>query len=77
MGQKVRYHHHNADVWVDEDLQGKHRDHCLCYGCDRFKPGTDNHCEIAGELYQLVVKHNLVTPVYECPKYVPASVGGL
>lgn len=69
MGRKLQYRHHNQVVWVDEDLVGRHREHCLCFSCENFKPGTEENCPIANELYALVVKHNLVTPVYECPAY--------
>lgn len=30
------YNHHGVDVWVRSDLQGKHREHCLCFRCSRL-----------------------------------------
>jgi hypothetical protein len=33
-----KYEHHQGVVSVRSDLKGKHRDHCLCYHCEKFKP---------------------------------------
>lgn len=77
MGKKVSYQHHGErPVFVDEDLKGKHRDHCLCYSCDRFQPGTADHCPIAQRVYETCVAFDLVTPVYECPEYVEKGTAG-
>lgn len=66
----VSYLHHDKIMAVREDLMGKHRDYCLCHRCELFKPEEeDNHCSIAGVLYWVCVKFNLVTPVWECAEY--------
>jgi hypothetical protein len=69
----VEYEHHGRKVKVDEDLQGKHRDHCLCWKCKRFKPGWSLgailSCPRAKILYLFDIIFGMVTPVYECPKY--------
>ncbi len=66
----IHYEHHGRDVAVRAELQGKHREHCLCFqGCARFKPGEPDHCQIAADTFANCVKHGLVTPVYECPEY--------
>lgn len=70
MGKVVRYKHHDWDVFVDEDLKGKHTEHCLCYRCRRFKPGQPTNCTVASENYKTCVKYGLVLPVYECPWWV-------
>ena len=64
-----RYVHHGVEVAVQVQLRGKHREHCLCWGCEKLKPGEADNCEIAQGLYEHCVKHNLVTPVYECPEF--------
>jgi hypothetical protein len=65
-----KYNHHGLEVSVDSELKGKHRDHCLCYKCEFFKPeDRGNNCEIANQLYKLCVMFYLVTPVYECPAF--------
>lgn len=69
MASVIQYIHHGEPVFVDEALKGKHRDHCLCWSCVKLKPGKSNNCPIAQELYQFCVKHNTVTPVYECQVY--------
>ena len=69
MAKFEQYEHHGELVWVRSDLRGTHRQNCLCYSCALFQPGQPGNCEIAQELYQLDVKHGLVTPVYECPVF--------
>ena len=65
-----RYRHHNADVAVVSEYKGRHRDICLCFhGCKFFKPGSEDHCEIASENYLMCVKYSLCAPVLECAKF--------
>jgi hypothetical protein len=64
-----RYNHHGVDVSVIDEVKGQHRDHCLCFTCDAFNPGTEQNCPIANAVYANCVAFSLVTPVYECPKY--------
>lgn len=67
MEKVIRYRHHGVLMNVLEANQGKHRDNCLCWqGCKYFKPDTPLNCPIAQELYELDVKNELVTPVWEC-----------
>jgi hypothetical protein len=75
MGNITTYEHHGATVFVDEGLRGSHRGHCLCWRCASFHPGQASNCPIAQELYGICVRHNLVTPVYECPVF--RAKGGL
>lgn len=65
-----KYEHHGAQVFVDSELKGTHRSHCLCWKCASFKPGKEDNCPIANKLYQICVEFDLVTPVYECPKFL-------
>ena len=65
------YEHHGNQVFVQNHLKGKHREHCLCFSCDDFHPGTKLNCAIAKTLYQLCIDQGMVTPVYECPKFKP------
>lgn len=68
----IRYNHHGEWVWVRKDLQGKHREHCLCYSCEKFLPhDKEKNCPIANVLYSLNVAFDLVTPVWECKNFVP------
>ena len=61
-----RYDHHGIDMAVRSDLKGKHREYCLCFACKKFHPGEENNCPIANSTYENCVKHDLVTPVWEC-----------
>ncbi len=66
-----QYEHHGKLVTVLSAVKGKHRLFCLCWNCANFHPDDrENNCPIANELYELCVKHNLVTPVFECPKFI-------
>ena len=47
-----RYTHHGVEVAVQPGLRGKHREHCLCWGCAKLKPGEDGNCVIAQGLYE-------------------------
>jgi hypothetical protein len=66
----IKYEHHGVMVSVRTDLKGKHREHCLCYAnCKSFKPGQSDNCEIANANFQVCLKYNITTPVFECPVY--------
>jgi len=64
-----KYEHHGEDVFVSCEHKGNHRQHCLCTFCKRFKPGEEDNCPIAKDTFENCVKHNLVTPMWECPKF--------
>lgn len=73
----VQYKHHDNPVWVRADLQGKHKEHCLCYSCVHFFPGHPNeNCEIAEALYRFDILTATTTPVWECPLFGPEEEGG-
>lgn len=68
----VQYEHHGRNVWVEESLKGTHREYCLCWGCVKFDPDDrDLNCSIANLLFAVDVQCGLVTPVFECPEFVP------
>jgi len=74
------YRHHDGNVWVRTDLKGLHRDHCLCYECQRFHPkNRERNCRIANVLYALNVAWNMVTPVWECSEFIryPNLIGDM
>jgi len=64
------YKHHGRHVKVRADLKGKHWDYCLCNLCARFVAGSEENCAIARDVYAVCVKHDLVTPVWECPAFL-------
>ena len=67
------YVHHGCAVVVQTHLKGKHRDHCLCFSCEDFHPGSKENCPIAKTLYRLCVDNGMVIPVWECPKFQPPT----
>lgn len=73
MSNYEQYEHHGKNVFVHADLKGRHREHCLCYDCDLFKPGTPQNCHIAQSLYDFDKEHGVTTPVWECPVFIEAQ----
>lgn len=70
MGEVIKYEHWGKQVFVDEDLKGGHRDYCLCFRCERFRPESrEENCHLANLNYAMDVLTNLVTPVWECPEF--------
>ena len=67
------YTHHDAEVKVRADLKGSHRDYCMCFECTQFAPGRDDNCPIAAAIYSHCVLFNIVTPVWECPAFMPGT----
>ena len=66
----IRHKHYGVFCWVREDLQGQHSDYCLCYDCEKFKPGLPkDNCPIANLLYAVCIAMDVVTPVWECPSF--------
>ncbi len=71
MGDIMTYMHHGEAMAVDEDMKGKHREHCLCYRCARFNPeNRENNCTVANLLYAVDCACGMVTPVWECSKFI-------
>lgn len=73
MGHKYeQYVHHGTKVSVRKDLRGRHREFCLCFACDHFKPEDRTaNCPTANLLYALCVRCGLTTPVFECTDFDP------
>jgi hypothetical protein len=65
-----QYDHHGRKVWVRSDLKGLHREHCLCFRCQGFKPERrEQNCKIANAVFEVCVQFGLCTPVFECPAF--------
>jgi hypothetical protein len=64
----VEYKHHDINVFVREDLKGKHREYCLCWQCKKLIPEDRTlNCPIANSLFAFDQRNNVTTPVFECP----------
>ena len=67
MGRIIQYEHHKTLTSVDENLKGRHREHCLCFRCKKFNPeDRGKNCHIANSIYQTCKIFMIVTPVWEC-----------
>ena len=69
MGNIIWYKHHGVAVAVDEDLKGKHRDHCLCYRCANFYPGEPVNCDLAEQNFLACSINSMAMPVFECSEF--------
>jgi hypothetical protein len=72
MMEYTYYQHHKGQekVWVQEDLLGIHKMHCLCYSCKKFNPeNRDWNCKIANLVFAVNRVMNITTPVWECPEF--------
>lgn len=69
MGKVITYNHYGTLVSVDEELKGKHREHCLCFRCSEFSPNTPENCDLAEQNYRACKINGMVMPVWECPGF--------
>jgi hypothetical protein len=65
--------HHNRPVWANLEHVTRHKEHCLCYSCERFNPNSDTNCPIAQEVFELNKKLGITTPVWECPDFLESE----
>lgn len=62
--------HHGTTIWVRSDLDGKHREYCLCWDCNKFHPDDrTKNCRIANLVFAVCQECGLVLPVWECPLF--------
>lgn len=67
----ISYKHHLSIVIVRADLKGKHRDYCLCWDCELFRPDNRKvNCDIANQLFNICVVNGVTTPVFECARFI-------
>ena len=66
----VKFDHHGAEVSAMEHLKGKHREHCLCFQCDKFKFNREENCKIANLLFSIDLQCEITTPVFYCAEFV-------
>jgi hypothetical protein len=57
-GRRVeQYKHHGDEVYVDRELKGKYREHCLCHQCWRFTPDPPSfRVRLVVWLYRVLAK---------------------
>jgi hypothetical protein len=66
----IKVSKHGKELSVQEHLNGRHREHCLCWqNCKYFKPDTPENCDVAQKLYEFDKENGVTTPVWECVKY--------
>jgi len=72
-----RYEHHGQEVAVRADLKGRHREHCLCFSCEKFSitDSPEEKCPIANLLYAVCIQTGITAPVWECPAFTPGDDG--
>ena len=66
----VKAAHNGSTVWVRADLQGRQKEHCICWSCRKFQPDTaDKGCPIICSVLQLAVQKGVILPVWACPVF--------
>jgi len=70
MGKIIWYEHHGRRVAVDEELKGKHKEHCLCFRCARFSFNGEDNCKLAELNFANCRINDMVLPVWECPDLI-------
>lgn len=77
MATYEQYEHHGKMMWVNSELKGKHRDHCLCFSCEKFHMvNPDKKCKIADRIFQSCVDCYVVTTIWECSAFVEYKENG-
>jgi hypothetical protein len=62
--------HYGRQVWVSPEIEKLRHEHCLCWNCEKLKPGSDENCRIAATLYAVCRLTDVATPVTRCPEFV-------
>jgi hypothetical protein len=57
--------------WTRRDMLGKYRENCLCYEWMEFSPNQPDNCPRAQATYLHDVEWDCVTPMWECPDFLP------
>lgn len=70
MNEIIRFLHHGTPVFGYEHLMGKHRDHCLCFQCEKFVFDREKNCRIANLLYAVDLQCGITTPVFYCAEFI-------
>ncbi len=61
----------DSERWVRTDLDGRHKEHCMCWDCASFKPEReDKGCAVIQQVLGLAAKENIVLPVWECARFL-------
>lgn len=81
MSKYLKYVHQRSgqkdmgEVWVKEDLCGKHREYCLCFSCKKLNiTDPEKNCSRASLVYALCRMANMVIPVWECPDFSEKNI---
>lgn len=64
-----QFMHHGKLVIGRTDLKGRHREHCLCFDCDKFSFDKEKNCRIANLLFAVDQQCEITTPVFYCAKF--------
>ena len=66
----VKFDHHGKEVSAMKHLQGKHKEHCLCWVCNKLTPEDhENNCKIANLLFNVNKVCEITTPVFYCAQF--------
>jgi hypothetical protein len=64
-----RQDHYGRAVWVNPTTESLREQECLCFNCDRMKPGQDDHCLIATAFYGICRLTGTAFAMTRCPDF--------
>lgn len=67
----VQERHFGRLVWVNPTTEAMREAECLCFNCDKCKPGEPGHCPIATRGYEFCVANGTAFTMTRCPEFVP------
>ncbi|HXK37355.1 MAG TPA: hypothetical protein VJ553_07275 [Candidatus Paceibacterota bacterium] len=64
-----RERHYRRMVWVNPTTESLREQECLCFNCNRMRPGAANHCPIATAFYGVCRLTATAFAMTRCPKF--------
>lgn len=65
--------HYGRTVWVNPLTEALREKECLCFNCDKMKPGQVDHCSIATAFYGVCRLTGTAFAMTRCPEFTPKA----
>lgn len=74
LGEMVQVPNNGQPVWVRAELQGRQKEYCICWACQKFNPGAaDKGCSTIFSVLRLAAEKGVILPVWACPTFAPKA----
>ncbi len=65
-----KYIKNERNNWVRENANNLHKENCICWDCQYFKPTQENKgCSIILKVLTIANENDIILPVWECKKF--------